>query len=137
MLVDDLSKLFLYAGIALAVFAILLFFNFISVSISYKTKEIGILRAVGARSNDVFKIFFSESLVITIICIILSLIGSIFLCKLLNNGIANSINVSVFVFGFMSFMVLIIIAFVTAFISTFLPVYKAARKKPVDSIRSL
>ncbi|MBE6154387.1 MAG: ATP-binding cassette domain-containing protein [Firmicutes bacterium] len=137
MMIKEMSKLFLYAGIALAVFAVLLFFNFISVSISYKTKEIGILRAVGARSNDVFKIFFSESLVITIICIILATIGSVVICNLLNNGIANSINVSIFVFGFMSFIVLILIAFVTAFISTFLPVYKAARKKPVDSIRSL
>ena len=136
-MIKDLSKVFLYLGLALAVFAILLFFNFISVSISYKTREIGILRAVGARSVDVFKIFFSESFVITVICVVLSVIGSAFVCSLLNKTLASSIGVSVFVFGIVSFIILLVIAFATALISTFFPVYKAARKKPVDSIRAL
>ena len=136
-MIDSLSQVLLYMGIALAVFAILLFFNFISVSISQKTKEIGILRAVGARSSDVFKIFFSESFVVTIICVILSIIGSNVVCRVLNSTLANSIGVSVFVFGLTSLIILIIIALITALISTFLPVYKAAHKKPVDSIRTV
>ena len=52
-MVKSLSKVFLYVGLVLAVFAVLLFSNFISVSISQKRREIGILRAVGARSVDV------------------------------------------------------------------------------------
>jgi len=59
--VQSMSKVFLYVGLVLAVFAALLFSNFISVSISQKKKEIGILRAIGAKGSDVFKIFFSES----------------------------------------------------------------------------
>jgi len=135
--IKDVSKIFLYMGIALAVFAILLFSNFISVSISQKTKEIGILRAVGARSNDVFKIFFSESFVIMVICVILSITGSILICNLLNNTLASRIGVTIFVFGIMSLVILILIALLTAIIATFLPVYRAAHKKPVESIRSL
>lgn len=46
---EILELAFLLAGILMAVFAMLLLYNFISVSISYKKKEIGILRAVGAR----------------------------------------------------------------------------------------
>jgi len=135
--IKDASKIFLYMGIALAVFAILLFSNFISVSISQKTKEIGILRAVGARSNDVFKIFFSESFLIMLICVILSIMGSVFICNLLNNTLASRIGVTIFVFGIMSLIILILIALITSIIATFLPVYKAAHKKPVESIRSL
>lgn len=136
-LVDTLSKVFLWVGIVLAVFAALLLSNFISVSISHKKREIGILRAVGARSSDVFKIFFSESFVIAVICVIISVIASIFLCNFLNIQLASELGASLFVFGPLSLLVLIAIAVVTVIVATFLPVYNAAKKKPVDSIRSL
>ena len=135
--VEDLSKVFLYVGLVLAVFAILLFSNFISVSISQKRREIGILRAVGARSLDVFKIFFSESLVIAAICSVLSIAGSAVLCNILNVELGSAIGASIFVFGIASVLIIFAIALLTAFLATFLPVWNAAKKKPVDSIRAL
>jgi ABC-type lipoprotein release transport system permease subunit len=50
--------------------------NFISVSIANKKKDIGILRAIGARKIDVFKIFFSEALFIGVVCSLLAIIGT-------------------------------------------------------------
>ena len=137
-LVESLSEIFLWVGLILAVFSALLLSNFISVSISNKKKEIGILRAVGARSTDVFKIFFSESLIISVVCILLSSLGSIAACALINNEL-NAIlsGVSVFVFGPVSFLVLATVALGTATIATLLPVWNAAKKKPVESIRAL
>ncbi len=136
-MVKTLSKVFLYAGLALALFSILLFSNFISVSISQKKREIGILRAVGARSFDVFKIFFSESFVIALISVVLSLTGSFVLCNVLNNNFGAQLGASIFVFGIPSIAIIIAIALVTAVLATFLPVYHAAKKKPVESIRAL
>ena len=138
-LVGNLSLIFLIIGIVLAVFAALLLFNFISMSISNKKKEIGILRAVGARGTDVFKIFLSESGIIVGICTVLALIGSVVLTLVLNNllKVEAGLGVSLFVFGPLSVLMMIGIAAVVAVVSTFLPVYFAARKKPVDSIRSL
>lgn len=136
-LVKDLSKIFLYVGLVLAVFAALLLSNFISVSISQKKKEIGILRAVGARGLDVFKIFFSESFFIGFLCVVFASVASVFICSVLNKELATSLGASLFVFGVASLAVLIIIAFVTIVIATFLPVWSAAKKKPVDSIRAL
>ena len=135
--VDTLSTVFIWIGIILAIFAALLFSNFISTSISNKKREIGILRAVGARGFDVFKIFFAESAIISIICIILSTVGSISICSFINAELSAGIGVSLFVFGPLSFTVLLAIACVTAVVATFLPVFNAARKKPVDSIRSI
>lgn len=135
--VRDASQIFLYAGLVLAVFAALLFSNFISVSISQKRRDIGILRAVGAKSTDVFKIFFSESFFIALICIVISTAGTVFLTGFLNTTLAESLNASLLVFGVQSFGVLVGIAVLTAVIATFLPVYSAARKKPIDSIRSV
>ncbi len=136
-MVKSLSQIFLYVGLVFAVFAILLFSNFISASISQKKKEIGILRAVGARSADVFRIFFSESFVIAAICVALSTAASIVICNVINAELAEGIGASLFVFGIPSFAVLVAIALLTVLIATFLPVYNAARKKPVDSIRAL
>ncbi len=137
MMVDTLSKVFFWVGLVLAVFAALLLSNFISVSISYKKKEIGILRAVGARSLDVFKIFFSESFVITFICVVLSVIGSVACCYLINSVVATMMDATLFVFGITSLVVLIAVALVTVIVATFLPVWNAAKKKPVESIRAL
>ena len=124
-------------GLVLAVFAALLLSNFISVSISQKKKEIGILRAVGARSLDVFKIFFSESFFISALCVIFASTVSIVVCGILNAELAVELGASLFVFGIPSLVVLIAIALVTTVVATFLPVWNEAKKKPVDSIRAL
>ena len=136
-LVKSLSQVFLYVGLVLAVFAALLLSNFISVSISQKKKEIGILRAVGARSLDVFKIFFSESFFIALLCVIFASFSSAIVCRILNTELAAEFGASLFVFGIASLVVLIAIAFVTTVVATFLPVWNAAKKKPVESIRAL
>ena len=138
-LIGELSIIFLVIGIVLAVFAALLLFNFISMSISNKKKEIGILRAVGARGTDVFKIFLSESGIIVGICTVLALVGTVILSFVINNILKAEagLQVTLFVFGPLSILLMVAIAVVVAVVSTFLPVYFAARKKPVDSIRAL
>ena len=136
-MIDMLSQVFLWVGVVMAVFSMLLLFNFISVSITNKKREIGILRAVGARSADVFRIFFSESAIISAVCFVLSVIASIVVCGVLNNVLAADLGASIFVFGPLSVLALLGIAVVTSFIATFLPVYGIAKKKPVESIRAL
>lgn len=136
-LITSMSKIFLWAGVVMATFAALLLSNFISVSISYKKRDIGILRAVGARGTDVFKIFFSESFVITSICSLISVIGTVAICLVMNAELGAGLGVSIFNFGLPSFITLLGIATLTAVLATFLPVWLAARKKPVDSIRAL
>jgi len=123
----------------MAAFSSLLLFNFITMSISNKKKEIGILRAVGARGIDVFKIFFSESGIIVGICTVLSLIGTIILTGVINNILKAEagLDVTLFVFGWASLGLMVGVALFVALIGTFLPVYFAARKKPVESIRAL
>ena len=80
---------------------------------------------------------YRVSMVFVFLCIILSTAASVVLCSFLNTQLASGIGASLFVFGVFSFAILVIVALLTAIISTFLPVYNAAKKKPVDSIRSL
>lgn len=137
--VSLLSGIFLITGICCAVFSALLLFNFISVSISDKKREIGILRAVGAKSSDVLKIFLSESMIIVLICALVSTLATAITCAAVNSNISASIGItfSPFAFGILSVLMIFGIAVVTAVISTVLPVYFFSRKKPVDTIRDL
>ncbi len=137
-MVTSLADVFMWIGIVMAVFSALLLSNFISVSITNKKKDIGILRAVGARGVDVFKIFFAESSFISIICVVVSLIISVVTCNILNVELGAMLSgVALFVFGPISVGILTAVAIGTAIVATFLPVYLAARKKPVESIRAL
>ncbi len=138
-LADTLELGFLVAGLVLALFAFLLMFNFISVSISAKKKEIGILRAIGARTLDVFKIFLSEALIIAVICFAISTLGTFGLCAVLNTMLVGEtfIKVSLFVFGPLSALLILGIAIVTAAVSTVIPVALYSRKPPIASIRAL
>ncbi len=138
-IIELLSLIFLIAGLVLALFAALLLFNFISMTIANKTKEIGILRAVGARGIDVFKIFFLESGIIVGGCILLAILGSVVITAVLNGYLKTAIGleVALFVFGPLSVLIMFAVAAVVALLATFLPVYLAAKRKPVESIRSL
>ena len=135
--VKEMAKIFLLAGTALAIFAALLLANFISVSISQKQKEIGILRAMGAKGTEVFKIFLFETAVIVSICILIATIASIIICNVINNVIATSVGAELFVFGISSFILLTFISIITAFLATYFPVNTAARRKPIDTIRKI
>ena len=135
-LIDSLSKVFLWVGIVMAVFAVLLLSNFITMSITNKQREIGILRAVGARGSDIFKIFFSESFIIAGICTVISIAISIVLCGVLNSSVSEALGASIFNFGILSIGTIVILALLTSFVATFLPVKSVASKKPVDSIRT-
>ena len=135
--ISVMQKVFLYTGIAFAVFASLMLFNFISSSISSKTKDIGILRAVGARGSDLFKIFFSESGIIALICMVISIVSSAFICIYINQELSRGMGFNICEFGVLNMGIIIAGSILISIIGTFIPVYLASRKAPIDSIRTL
>ena len=137
-LLEMLGQIFLYVGIGLAVFSMLLLSNYIAVSITYKKREIGILRAVGAKSSDVFSIFFSESLVIALINFVIAAVVCGVGCMLLNNMLRNEygLQITLLNFGIRQIAVMLLISVAVAVISSFLPVYRLSRKKPIETIRT-
>ncbi len=134
---EVLRKVFVGVGIAFVIFASLLFSNFIATSISYKKREIGILRAIGSRSNDVFRIFFAESFLIAMINFLLSLGGTIAACALLNNLLRYEVGLLLTVLnvGFRQVALLFGICLLVAAAASFLPVRRIAAKRPIDAIR--
>ncbi len=135
-IIEVLSQVFVWLGLGLAVFSSFLLMNFISTSISYKKREIGILRAVGARSSDVFKIFFSEAFIIAIINFVLASAASVVTVVILNNYMRSSgINITLLSFGPLQIAMMLGISVLVAAMASFMPVYRIAHKKPVDAIK--
>ena len=137
-LIVNMSKVFLYVGIGFAVFASFMLMNFIATSISYKKREIGILRAVGAGKKDVFSIFFSESFVIAIINFVLATIATFVVAFFINRSLYQDLGFSITLLtvGIRQIALLLGVSVGVAFISTFLPVWKIAKKNPIDSINN-
>lgn len=135
--IKEFAKIFLYIGLGFAVFAAVMLANFIGTSISYKKQEIGILRAIGSRSNDVFRIFFSESFIIAMINFVLSVIGVFAVTRFINYIIrANAgILITLLTFDLRQILLLFLISVFVAFAASFVPVYKIASKRPIDAIR--
>ena len=134
-LIEILADVFLYVGIAFAVFAALLFTNFISTSVAFKRREIGILRAVGARSKDVFMIFFCESLIVALIDFVLATVLTAVLVPLASNMIRSGLNLTLLIFGVRQAGLILGLSLLVAFVASFFPVRRIARKKPIDAIR--
>ncbi len=135
---DSFKLVFAIAGGVLAALSALMLFNFISASISAKTRDIGILRAVGGRGADVFKIFFSESSIIAAICFAISAICAGIACYFLNDFfVGSSLHITVLNYGFVEVAFILGISLVVSLLATFIPVYFAAKRSPVESIRSL
>ena len=136
-LVETLAKVFLYIGIGFAVFAALMLTNFISTSIVYKKREIGILRAVGARGSDVYGIFAIESVIIALINFALATIATGVICGVVGAAFRNEyhLSISVLNFGIRQIALILAVAVVVALIASFMPTLRISRQKPVDAIK--
>ncbi len=136
--ISKYSWIFLLSGFVTGLIAALFLFNYITMTVFQKKKEIGILRALGARGGDLFKIFFSESLVIVAICFILSSVISGVLCFVIGDlifSVGIFSGVRILRFGILDILIILGVMTVVAFSGTFLPVCLVARKSPVETIR--
>ncbi len=136
--IEMFTEVFVYIGIGFAAFAALMLMNYIATSISYKKREIGILRAVGARGADVFSIFFSEAFIISIINFALALTSTIVAVFFINKLFSDTLNmlISIMSFGIVQGLMMLGISVGSAFIASFIPVTSIASKKPIDAIQN-
>jgi ABC-type lipoprotein export system ATPase subunit/ABC-type antimicrobial peptide transport system permease subunit len=126
-----------WVSLGIALFASILFHNFIQISISNKKKDIGILRALGSRRIDIFRIFLSEVLFMSLIISILSLIFTTISIHYFNDFILNYLNLDIDIF-WIEFKQVISILTMTIFVSTlssWLPIHRYSKQKPVDVIK--
>lgn len=121
------------AGISLVVSALMIIVT-MYMSVSERTKEIGILRALGERKKDIRRLFTAESLFIgvfsAVIALVLAYAGSLWLNHILYGIVKyNMVQISL---G--NVITTFIIALVISFIAALLPARRASRLNPIDAL---
>lgn len=91
MFYEHLHTYLVIIALVFVLFASLLIFNFISVTISYAKKNIGILKSLGAKNKDIYKIFTYESLIIAGVSFVLAIPLWNLTCNLANKLIFEDI----------------------------------------------
>ncbi len=118
---------FLLSGLSLLIGGIGVM-NIMFVSVRERTKEIGIRKAVGAKSWEILTQFLLEAIAI---CLLGGIIGVALaggLTLLINQAFVAVMNVSVVVLGFS-------ICTAVGVIFGFIPAYRAAKSDPIESLR--
>lgn len=106
--------------------------SFVNISISERTYEIGILRALGCNKKDIKGIFYIQSLITGCIGAVMS-VGIFCISKLfIDNKILENVN-NKWMLLFMSAIILCCISLVM--ISSIPPLRKINKMKPIDCIR--
>ncbi len=131
-----MGKIFLYVGLGLAIFSIVLMSNYISVSIASQKRQIGILRALGAKKSNVFAIFYSESLIISIIYTVLSIVIAAIIGALVGAALASDLGLQITLisFGIRQVLLMLALGLGSSLISSLLSIYSIAKRKPIDCI---
>jgi putative ABC transport system permease protein len=129
------------ASIALVVASIGIM-NTMLTSVMERTREIGIMKAIGATNTDIMSIFIIEGMLVSsiggIIGIILGVFGSQGLTLILNNFMGmsggGSSNLTP-VITLMSVVLAVTVSLIVGVFSSLYPAWKAARMSPIEAVR--
>ena len=107
------------------------------ISVLERTKEIGVLRSIGASKKDVSRIFNAETLIEGFVSGALGIVVTLLLCIPANAIIKNLTDISnVAQLPVAGGVILIIISMFLTFIAGLIPAKLAAKKDPVVALRS-
>lgn len=121
------------AGISLLVSALMIIVT-MYMSVSERTKEIGVLRALGERKKDIRRLFTSESVFIGLFSALLALIIVSVVTVILNHALYGLIKYNIVQITVGNVIFAIVVAIVISFIAALLPARCAAKLNPIDAL---
>ncbi|MEZ7741933.1 ATP-binding cassette domain-containing protein [Gemella sp. 20925_1_85] len=126
-----------FAGISLIVSSIMIGI-LTYVSVVERTKEIGILRAIGARKKDITRIFIAEAGLIGFISGAVGVGVTMLLSVPISGSIAKALKVEAFTASVnaQSSIGLILLSLILTLIASIIPSRIAAKKDPVEALRT-
>lgn len=121
------------AAISLLVSALMIIVT-MYMSVADRTKEIGILRALGESKRDIRRMFIAESLIIGIFSAVIATIVA-FLAEVDANALlANIAKYDFIQIGFNHVILVFIIAIIISLLAAWLPARHAAALNPIDAL---
>ena len=107
------------------------------ISVLERTKEIGILRSIGASKHDISMVFNAETLIVGFVSGAMGIIVTMLLIIPINAIIMNLSGISnVAGLPWMAALILVLISMALTFIAGLIPAKMAAKKDPVVALRS-
>ena len=107
------------------------------ISVLERTKEIGILRAIGASKKDISRVFNAETIIEGLMAGLLGIFVTIVLCVPINIIVKSFSNVSnIAKLPLLGGIVLVIISVMLNLIAGLIPASIASKKDPVESLRT-
>lgn len=108
------------------------------VSVVERTKEIGVLRSIGARKRDIARVFNAETFIIGLFAGLIGVVLTYILCFPVNAIITKVTGglKNIAVLKFDHALILIAVSFVLTLISGLIPARIASKKDPVVALRS-
>ena len=107
------------------------------ISVLERTKEIGILRAIGASKKDISRVFNAETLIEGLTAGVMGIVVTLILNIPINIIIKNTVNISnISVLPADGAILLIIISVILTVLAGFIPAKMASKKDPVEALRT-
>lgn len=135
-IVTMLGNLCLYLGVVFFIIAFVFLINYIKTSLRRQLKQIGVLSAMGIDTKGMLKIYGGMTFVICVITFLFSILGTLFVGKMLNRYFSRTVGVFLQVCQF-QVLVPIILFFelmVVAVISCLIPILQYKQKSPAEII---
>ena len=104
-------------------------------SVTERTKEIGVMKSIGARRKDIKRIFTSESFLIGVLSGILGILFNFVLTIIVWVTLNNTIGLAPISYRWWYFAVAMGVSIVISILSGLYPASKAAKLDPVESLR--
>lgn len=147
--IDQINQIFKFFNILLVGFgaigmivAVLGMFNTLTISLLERTKEIGLMMALGGRNRDMRRLFIFEAVLLSLTGAIIGIIGAIITGQIINaimNHMSRSRGVteSFQLFAFPWWLICGTIAFMVGvgLLVVFFPARRAAGISPIDALR--
>lgn len=121
------------AGISLVVSALMIIVT-MYMSVADRTKEIGILRAIGESKRDIRRMFISESLIIGMLSASFAIVLAFVLGAVANAVIASIASYAFVQISLMNVVTVFVIALIISLIAAWLPARHAAALNPIDAL---
>ena len=128
-----------YVLIGVVVFTLLMMLNFIVSTINNTKHEMGILRALGTKQSNVFAIYFTEMLILSLIVWFVSIFAVIGITSVCSNELTKSTPFvdagTVMPMGVLSVLGMLLFSALIAFVGSAIPILTKTKKKPIDLLK--
>ncbi len=106
------------------------------ISVLERTKEIGILRAIGASKKDVSRVFNAETMIIGLTSGVLGILVTLILNIFINIIIKHLVGINVASLPLLGAIILVVISVCLTLIAGLIPSKVASKKDPVEALRT-